>query len=131
MKRAGILHGELSRIVAELGHGQLLVLGDYGLPVPPGVQRIDLALHEGSPALDDVLATVLSELPIEAALLASELPQTNPAYFQRLRALLREAPLELFPHEQIKATCREAVAIVRTGEWTPYANVVLRAAVTF
>lgn len=131
MKRTGILHGELSRVVAELGHGQLLVLGDYGLPVPPGVQRIDLALHEGSPALADVLATVLSELPIEAALLASELPQTNPAYFRQLRAQLHETSVELVLHEQIKAACREAVAVVRTGEWTPYANVVLRAGVAF
>jgi D-ribose pyranase len=131
MKRSGILHGELSRIVAELGHGQLLVLGDYGLPVPRGVLSIDLALREGSPALTDVLATVLSELPVESALLASELAQTNPTYFQRLRALLHETPLEMVSHEELKAACHTAVAIVRTGEWTPYTNVVLRAGTAF
>jgi|SRR5579884_846416 len=130
MKRGGILHGELSRIVAELGHGQTLVLGDYGLPIPSGVWRIDLALREGSPALLDALETVLSELPVESAVVATELAEGNPAYFERLRALLA-VPVELVTHEQLKAVCRDAVAVVRTGEWTPYANVVLRAGVAF
>ena len=44
MKRTGLLNIELSQVIAGMGHGDVLVIGDAGLPVPKGVRRIDLAL---------------------------------------------------------------------------------------
>jgi D-ribose pyranase len=35
------------------------------------------------------------------------------------------------PHEEFKARTAAARAVVRTGEFTPYANVILIAGVTF
>ncbi len=130
MKRNGILHGELSRIIAELGHGQSLVVADYGLPVPPGVRRIDLAVRPGLPPLLDVLGAIRDELTVELAFVATELTEENPAYWRQVRDLVA-CPVELISHEAFKTACRDSVAIVRTGEWTPYANVLLRAGVVF
>lgn len=130
MKRSGVLHGELSEIIANLGHGQLLVIGDAGLPIPAGVRRIDLAVRPGLPAFLDVLAAVLAELPIESCAVASELFERNPDYYQRVAALV-DAPIERISHEELKAESQHAVAVIRTGEWTPYANVILRAGVVF
>lgn len=130
MKRTGILHGELSRIIAELGHGQALVVADYGLPVPEGVLRIDLAVRQGLPALLDVLAAIRGELEVESAVVAMELVEANPDYWRRLRDLVA-CPVELIPHVTFKSACAQAAAIVRTGEWTPYANVLLRAGAVF
>ena len=44
MKKSGVLHNELAQIIASLGHGDLLVIGDAGLPVPQGEigQQIDV-----------------------------------------------------------------------------------------
>lgn len=130
MKRGGVLHGELSHIIAELGHGQTLVIGDCGLPIPEGVRRIDLAIRPGLPGFLDVLEAVLTELPVESCAVANELYERDPEYYQRVASLL-DAPITRVSHEALKAESRDAVAIVRTGEWTPYANVILRAGVTF
>ncbi len=134
MKRSGVLHGELSEIIANLGHGQQLVVGVAGLPIPAGVRRIDLAVRPGLPAFLDVLAAVLADLPVESCVVASELFERNPDYYQRIASLmgaLTDAPIERISHEDLKVESQHAVAVIRTGEWTPFANVILRAGVVF
>ena len=122
MKRAGILHRDLARVVASLGHGDILVIGDAGLPVPPGVPCIDLAVTHGVPRFADVLAAVLSEMQVERTIRAEEASAEVAEWI---------GPAETVTHEAFKAMSREATAIVRTGEVTPYANVALIAGVTF
>jgi len=130
MKRSGVLHGELSRIIAELGHGQSLVISDYGLPVPEGVQLIDLAISQGCPSFLDVLRAIATELNIESAAVATELSQRNPELFSTISAVLK-VPVQQVPHEEFKTNTRTARAVVRTGEWSPFANVQLVAGVVF
>ena len=72
MKRTALLHAELSHAIATLGHGDMLVIGDVGLPIPPGPRRIDLALTPGIPAVADVLRVVLEEMQVEKAVIAAE-----------------------------------------------------------
>lgn len=119
MKRGTLLHAELSRLVAAMGHGDLLVIGDAGLPVPSGVQVIDLAVSRGVPGIFDVLDAVLSELQVERAMLATEIDSALEAAFRR-----REIGLvETCPHDNFKQTTRSARAVVRTGEFSPFANI--------
>jgi D-ribose pyranase len=131
MKKAALLHGELSQVVAMLGHGDALVIADAGLPVPPGVRCIDLAVTRGVPAFSDVLAAVLCEMQVEHALCAEELAARSPELAARLPAWLGGVPLQTVSHESFKRRSRRARAIVRTGEFTPYANVMLFAGVVF
>ena len=131
MKRTTLLHAELSEVVARLGHGDLLVIADAGLPIPDGPRRIDLAVSANVPRLADVLAAVLAEMQVEAAIFAEELAPTNPAVHADLRRQLGDTPVSTVSHEQFKAATRGARAIVRTGEFSPYANVILRAGVVF
>jgi D-ribose pyranase len=138
MKRGTILHPELARVVASLGHGDLVVVADAGLPVPPGVERIDLAFAPGKPPFLDVLEAILAEMEVERATLAAETRTLTPAPLrERIDAALLALPkvrargLELVPHEELKRLSRAARAVVRTGELTPYANVVLHAGVVF
>ena len=72
MKRTALLHAELSHAIASMGHGDMLVIGDVGLPIPDGPRRIDLALTPGIPAVADVLRAVLTELQVEKAVIATE-----------------------------------------------------------
>jgi len=131
MKRTTLLHAELSDVIARLGHGDLLVLGDAGLPIPDGPRRIDLAVSADVPRLQDVLAAVLAEMQVEGAVIAEELAPRNPAVHAELRRQLGDTPVQTLSHEQFKLATRQARAIVRTGECSPYANVILRSGVVF
>lgn len=132
MKRSPLLHAELSQVIASMGHGDLLVIGDAGLPIPDGPRRIDLAVTRGVPRFADVLGAVLSELQVERAVIAREAcvadgTQQSPEWCAPLLPLV----VEQVSHAQLKHLCREAKAIVRTGECTPYMNVLLYAGVVF
>ncbi len=131
MKRTTLLHAELSEIIASLGHGELLVIGDAGLPIPEGPRRIDLALCPNVPRFHEVLAAVLSEMQVERAVIASELQANSPAVHGELLRQLGETPVSTMSHENFKAQTRVARAVVRTGEFSAYANVILRAGVVF
>ena len=132
MKRTALLHAELSRVIATLGHGDMLVLGDAGLPIPDGPLRIDLAVTPGLPALADVLRAVLTEMQVERVVLARETLAREPGNaLPAWCAGQLTVPPELVSHEELKRLTASAKAVVRTGECTPYANVVLCAGVTF
>jgi D-ribose pyranase len=131
MKRTTLLHAELSEVIARLGHGDLLVIGDAGLPIPDGPRRIDLAVSANVPRFADVLAAVLSEMQVESALIADEFASASAAIHAELMRQLRHTPVSAVSHQQLKAMTREARAVVRTGEFSPYANVILRAGVVF
>ncbi len=130
MKKQGLLHPELSALVAAAGHTQTIVLADTGLPIPPGTPRIELGIVAGSPDLLGVLRAVLGELVIEGATVASETRQVSPDWYARLKAELPTAPQEI-SHEELKARLPGALAVIRTGETTPYANVILHCGVNF
>ncbi|MBE3563974.1 MAG: D-ribose pyranase [Hydrogenibacillus schlegelii] len=131
MKKTGILNSHLSRLIGELGHTDRILIADAGFPIPPGVERIDLAVRPGLPPFLEVVEAVLTELAVEKALVAEEMRQQSPALYPRLRALLGDVPIEAVPHAALKAEANRVRAIVRTGEFTPYANVILQAGVVF
>jgi len=134
MKKTPLLNVALSRLIASLGHGDKVVIGDAGLPVPPGVELIDLALTHGIPDFIGTLKVVLSEMQVESHVLAEEILQKKPTALAALDELNDEGGLgtrELLSHEQFKVLSRQARAIVRTGECQPYCNIVLVAGVTF
>ena len=131
MRKGKLLHAPLISVIARLGHTDRLVIGDAGLPIPPEVARIDLALRPGMPPFLEVLRTTLEEMKVESAIIAEELPQVSPELYQDLVALLGEIEIQTMPHEEFKAATGSARAVVRTGEFTPYANVILIAGVRF
>ena len=49
MQKGGMLNSSIAKVLADLGHTDTIVIGDCGLPVPAGVQKIDLALKPGTP----------------------------------------------------------------------------------
>jgi len=130
VKRTPLLHAELSHLIATLGHGDMLVLGDAGLPIPDGPRRIDLAVARGVPQLTDVLQAVLSEMQVEGIVVADEAigeAKKLPGWYPQSLGI---AP-QTVSHEEFKRRSAKARAIVRTGECTPYANIILIAGVAF
>ena len=134
MKKTPLLNIALSRVIAGLGHGDIVVIGDAGLPVPPGVELIDLALTPGIPDFASVLRVVLSEMQVERHVLAEEIIQAAPPALvevERLRGEGAIGPCQLLTHAEFKVLCQQARAVVRTGECKPYSNIALVAGVTF
>ncbi|MEV0721064.1 D-ribose pyranase [Asanoa sp. NPDC050611] len=127
MRENGIWHPRLAALVAGLGHTETIVVADAGLPVPPGVEVVHLAVTRDVPPFLAVLDAITDELVVEAATVATEL--TDKALLRGIRRL--KVPVDAVAHEELKARSQHATAIVRTGEATPYANVILRAGVPF
>ena len=130
MKKTYLLNSEISEVVARLGHTDLLVIADSGLPIPDGVKRIDIALTKGIPSFIDTLNTVLTELGVEKAYIAKEMIDKNNDLYLYLLELFGEK-LIIISHEDLKAMSKNAKAIIRTGEYKPYANIILESGVEF
>ncbi|QHT61278.1 D-ribose pyranase [Paenibacillus lycopersici] len=132
MKKTALLHSGLSQLIASLGHTDRIVVADCGLPIPRHVKRIDLALVQGIPGFVDTLRAILSELAVESAIVAEEWTAVKGAVRSEALELLGDVPITAIPHADLKRLiAEEAVAVVRTGENTPYANVILQAGVAF
>jgi D-ribose pyranase len=131
MKKIGILNSEISKVISELGHTDQIVICDAGLPIPDGVKRIDLSLTPGVPSFMSVLLAVLLEMQVERAYFAEELKQSSPETLAQLQEALQDADRKSVSHETFKQMTRQAKAVIRTGECTPYANVILEAGVIF
>lgn len=131
MKRTGILNRDLSALIASLGHTDLFCIADAGLPIPPGVFRIDLALVCGVPSFLETLTAVLTEVVVEHAVIATEMAARNPTGYRLLLETLGGIPFEEIAHNDFKARLTRARAVIRTGECTPYCNVLLRSGVAF
>ncbi|CAM5663543.1 D-ribose pyranase OS=Streptomyces alboniger OX=132473 GN=rbsD PE=3 SV=1 [Streptomyces alboniger] len=129
MKKAGILNRHLSGALAELGHGDGVLVCDAGMPIPDGPRVVDLAFTAGVPSFADVLDGLLAELVVEGATAATEVRDANQAASALLDGHFPE--LVLVPHERLKQLSGDARLVVRTGEARPYANVLLRCGVFF
>ncbi|TEU14503.1 MAG: D-ribose pyranase [Anaerolineales bacterium] len=131
MKKIGVLNRDISEVVASLGHKDTLVIADAGLPIPAETRRIDLALTEGIPSFLDTLRVVLTEMQVERAIVAEEMLEASPNVYQALNELLGDVSIETVTHLIFKEKTRSARAVIRTGEFTPYANVILVSGVIF
>lgn len=139
MKKGRLLNAELSHVIARLGHTDTLTIADAGLPISAGPQRIDLALTPGTPDFMQVVNAVALEMQVESALIAEEIKQHNPQLHSALVAVLEALQqhqgniitISYTSHEQFKQQTQRSQAVIRSGECSPFANVILSAGVTF
>lgn len=139
MKKGALLNSEVSYVISQLGHTDRLVICDAGLPVPVTTQRIDLALTQGIPTFLQVVETVTLEMQVEGVILAEEIVEQNPQLHEALLAHLAQLeshqgkPItrHYVSHQAFKTQTASSRAIVRSGECSPYANIILCSGVTF
>lgn len=131
MKKRGILNAQLSQYIAALGHKDTFLIGDAGMPVPKGVPIVDLALCANVPTFRQTLDAVLEETVVEHYILAQEIEEKNPVLLSYMREKLDGVTSEMIPHDELKALSAGVKFAIRTGEFTPYPNVILRAGVAF
>ena len=128
MKRAGILNSDISRVLSYMGHTDCICIGDCGLPIPDEVERIDLALAFGVPTFMQTLKVVVDDMKVEKIVLAEEIRQQNPDVLRQVEELFagQNIEVEFVSHVELKERTFDCKAVIRTGETTPYANIILQ-----
>lgn len=127
MLKSEILNAPLLGALATCGHTDTVVIADCGLPIPEGPTVIDLAFVQGQLSFEQVLDVLTRNMMIEHSTLATE---AKDGAVQQLCESKGLKP-EFISHEELKAELPAAKIIVRTGESTPYANVILHCGVAF
>ncbi len=131
MRKGSLLNSEILTVIANMGHTDKICIGDCGLPVPDGVKKIDISLLAGQPSFLYTLEALLTEYKAEKYVLAEEIKANNPAVEKEVKQLLAGVDGEYISHQQFKERLKDVKAVIRTGEATPYANIILESAVIF
>ena len=137
MKRQGILNSDISRVLSYMGHTDTICIGDCGLPIPDETERIDLAVRFGQPSFMEVLREVGADMKIEKIVLAEEIKSQNPEVLQEIEQFFAEnetgfkPKVEFVLHSDLKQMTKTCKAVIRTGEPTPYANIILQSGCIF
>ena len=130
MKLGRILNKKLNTAIADMGHGDVMVICDAGFPIPSDAQRIDLALEKDVPTIQQVLDLVLSDLCYEKVTVSDGMKAYNQPLFDYVQKACPRCPVDLIPYEEFMATYpQKAKFIVRSGAFEPHGNIALVSAV--
>ncbi|MEE6711098.1 D-ribose pyranase [Pediococcus acidilactici] len=130
-KKTKVINSDISRVIAQMGHFDKLSIGDAGMPVPAGTEKIDLAVDNGIPSFTQVLLNVLEELEVQRIYLAEEIKTENPKMLESIQEIMPNVPVTFIPHSEMKQDLNNCRAFIRTGEMTPYSNIILESGVVF
>lgn len=131
MKKSGILNSDISRVLSYLRHTDLICISDCGLPVADDVEVIDLALKKDLPSFIDVLDVIIDDIKCEKYFLASEIKNDNKLVFSQISKRLTQIPVDFLSHEEFKKKVSNCKVVIRTGEMSPYANIILQSGCIF
>lgn len=125
MLKSGLLNPHVLSLLARVRHTNTLVIADRGFPFWPQIETVDLSLVDDIPTVLQVLEAVRANFVVGRAFMSAEAAQ---AQIERVRTLLDEVPVTLEPHAGFKRRVPDAIGLIRTGDTTPYANVILESA---
>ncbi|MDR1781895.1 MAG: D-ribose pyranase [Bacilli bacterium] len=131
MKKHGILNREINDVLGRLGHTDTICICDCGLPLPEGVKVVDLSIRLNQPKFIDVLNLIIEEMEIEKIILAYEISDDNPLLDKEIQDKFPIDVRNYVSHEQLKELTKKCKLIIRTGEATPFANIILQSGVIF
>lgn len=126
MKKGRILNKYLNEAIADMGHGDVMIISDAGFPIPDDAKRIDLAIEQDKPGIAEIFELISSDFIYERCIVAEEQEKYNPEHFKNIRSLCDRCAVETIPHAELIAKYpKEAKYIVRTGGFEPWGNVIL------
>jgi D-ribose pyranase len=131
MKKTGIMNSELSKIVASVGHTDIIAVVDSGYPIPKHVYRVDLALKKNVPSILETVQEIAKELSIEKITFADESQQHCPELIRDILEAAENPEAASISHNAFKELVHTAAAVIRTGECIPFSNVILHGGVAF
>ena len=123
MKKSGIIHAELMKNIAALGHFDSFVICDMGFPIPKGATIIDLALVRGIPRFWETLEAILSEVVVQSAVMIKGVETVNAQLHEKVKnRLVRQSISYVDDLSEFRELTKDARFFVRTGEDMPLSN---------
>jgi D-ribose pyranase len=129
MLERGILNPAINSLLSRIRHTNTVVIADRGFPYWPMIETIDISLVDGVPRVLEVLAAIRGQWRCGAAFMAEEFQSVNDSATQKqFLAGLQGVPLAFEPHVIFKKRVPAAIGLIRTGDTTQYANMILESA---
>jgi D-ribose pyranase len=126
MKEIGIVNRDIANAISKQGHGDLLMVTDAGFAIPKGIKVIDVSLTENKPMVEEVLVELKKFFSVEKMYMSNETREVSPSHFKRISVAFGEGvEVETLPHDEIKNLSTKVKAVIRTGDFTAYGNVIL------
>lgn len=126
MKEIGLLNREISDVITRLGHGDELCICDAGFAIPDTVRNIDISLKDNHPSLIEVLEEILRYFSVEKLIIAKETKKINPSMFKKIvKQFDDKIEVIIISHLEFKKKAQNIKAIIRTGDFTAYNNIIL------
>lgn len=119
-----ILNVRLSAAVTGLRWGEVIIIADAGLPVPPGVDTLDLSICQGKPVLEDLLPLMKESLVYDRVIVATEMEKVNEKKFSYVKEMFADKFETMGNLDWEEEFLPKAKLVVLTGETSPYGNVV-------
>ncbi len=129
MLKTGILNPAINSLLCRVRHTNTLVIADRGFPFWPQIETVDISLVDGIPRVLDVLAAIKNNFSIGQVFAAQEFISANsPETAMELEDSLMGIPITFEPHLDFKKRVPHAIGVIRTGDTTQYANLILESA---
>jgi D-ribose pyranase len=126
MQEVGTVNRGISKIISEQGHGDLLMVVDAGFAIPKEIDVIDISLSVNKPMVLEVLAELRKYCSVEKIIMANQTREVNPTLFASISKSFGEnIPVENIEHSELKQLSKTVKAVIRTGDFTAYGNVIL------
>ena len=129
MLKTGILNPAINSLLSRVRHTNTLVIADRGFPFWPQIETVDISLVDDIPRVLDVLAAIRANFVAGKAFMAEEFrAQNNVPTRERFEKALAGIPVAYEPHIEFKKRVPHAIGLIRTGDTTQYANLILESA---
>jgi D-ribose pyranase len=129
MLKTGILNPQLNSLLSRVRHTNTLVIADRGFPFWPKIETVDISLVDDVPTVLAVLRALRPNFQIGKAWMAQEFLKHNSARTRTAFAeALRGIELKHEQHVEFKKRIPHAIGLIRTGDTTQYANIILESA---
>lgn len=125
MKKTGILHPEISRLIADVGHTDYIVLADKGYPIPKQTNRINVGITDDTPTIPQLLKVIETEMAIDRIIVTKEMTALSPARLQHLQETYPSIKFEEVTHLELKALTKDAAGAIKTGDTCAYGNLII------
>ena len=125
MRETGTLNRDISDVLSTLGHTDEMIVCDAGFAIPQGVRTVDISLAKNKPTVLELLAELRDHFSVEKLVVANETRDVSPTRFQAIGEVFGDVPVETIPLADFKQRARGVKAVVRTGDFTAYSNVLL------
>lgn len=129
MIQSGILNPNLLSLIARIRHTNTLVIADWAFPFWPQIETVDISLSHGVPTILQVLDVLKPNFKIGKIWQAEQFVTSNPpgtvARFDQSFSEIPNLSVERLLHNDFKKLVPGAIGLIRTGDATPYGNIIL------